>query len=203
MLRRAVPVLIAIAVCVMVGTANAESYAKETEESHLESWYLNVGLGAAFTGYPSEIQELLDAIEDMDGVDRIRIGLDMGVYFPIGTKAILGAAITGAGDRLEADSDNWMQVNQYLYAVSAQYFLGREIGQGLFLRGDMGLAAWVVENEYMTITSERGFGGLIGAGYSWPIFGGGTRIMLEAAYSPKRISGETLSAATVNFRFMF
>ncbi|PIS28970.1 MAG: hypothetical protein COT43_05075 [Candidatus Marinimicrobia bacterium CG08_land_8_20_14_0_20_45_22] len=48
-----------------------------------ESWYLYWELGGAAITYPKGVQEVIDIIEDADGVQRTTICIDMlGFYFP-------------------------------------------------------------------------------------------------------------------------
>ncbi|MFA4838081.1 MAG: hypothetical protein WC703_01215 [Candidatus Neomarinimicrobiota bacterium] len=154
-----------------------------------ESWYLYWGLGGAAITYPKGVQEAIDIIEDVDGVQRTTISIDMlGFYFPLTPKTIGGVVINSAGDRFDYE-DTWFQWNQFLYGASVIHYVGQRFGQGPFLRADAGLAKMNYQNsEDNSIDSENGFGALVGGGISFDL--GGTRILLNLNYSFRKVEGD-------------
>jgi len=89
-----------------------------------------------------------------------------------------------------------VQINQYLYGVSGMQFFGREIGDGFFVRGDVGLARIVVvDNVSVAAASDIGFGYLLGAGYALPV-SRDSRILFSVNFSDKQVEGDSWKAMT-------
>jgi len=153
-----------------------------------ESWYLYWGLGGAAVTYPKAVQDVIDIIEDADGVQRATISMDMlGFFFPVLPKTIGGVVINSDGDRF-AYEKSWFQWNQFLYGASVIHYVGQRFGQGPFLRVDAGLAKMnYQDSEDNSIDSEDGFGALVGGGFSFDL--GGTRILLNLNYSFRKVEG--------------
>jgi len=162
--------------------------------AEVESWYTYWSVGLADHFYPKEIQNEVDYLDSSPSVDRTEVAIDMlGFYWPVADQnTIVGVVVSGTGDRFNiAGTSEYMQINQYLYGLSAMRFMGREPGDGLFVRGDVGIAKASVESSfYSTVTSEYGSGFLLGVGYGIAL-SGETRLILGANYSRKSIEGET------------
>lgn len=179
----------------LVGNALAGEHKKQ-------GVYFNLGLAAAKTSYENEVQDLLDLVEDLPGVNRTQVGIDLGLYFPMQTSSLLGFAITGIGDRLDDGSDH-MQLNQYLYALSYRYYPSKMVGKGFFVRGDVGLAKIVLDvSGSGSESSDSGMGMLLGVGYSFQI-GGGTWFSINVDYTSKSIEDETVGGTTIGAAFLF
>ncbi len=164
--------------------------------------YFNLGLAWADPDYGDEVNTLFDAIADQPQVDHITVGVDLGLYFAMGQSAMFGPALTGIGDRYELNGDA-MQVNQYLIGGSYRYYMSGERGKGVFLRGDAGGARMVLDIDGLdTVTSDWGFGFLVGGGISFQI-GGGTWFSINADYTQKTIEDETVGGVTVGGAFLF
>ena len=165
-----------------------------------EKWYTYWGLGGADPTYPSEVGSLLDLMGALPGVDRTRMSMDLlGFYMPISGKMLAGVVVNATADRLDYGDQDWMQVNLYTYAVSTQYYT-RQVGQGLFGRLDIGIAAanisYDIEGDTEDETSDSGIGMLVGIGYAYPILSG-TRIAFNLNYAMRTIEEEAYS--TVGF----
>jgi len=185
--------LLVLLLCVVIG---GSAVANE------QSLYFNLGIGGASANYPDPLQEVLDLLEDMPGVSHVQVGIDLGLYFPLRPGSVLGAAISGIGDRYEVNSEH-IQINQYLYAVSYRIYPGGTVGKGFFARGDVGLAKIVVDVSGLgSADSDSGVGFLVGGGYSWQI-SGGTWFSVNADYTSKTIEDETLGGFTVGGAFLF
>ena len=175
-----------------------------TSSAPLESWYCNLGLDFTDVSYPSYLNDKIDAMEELPGHDRTRLGIDVGIYFPVSQRMLLGGAISGSADSNDSDEENTsLDINQYLLGVSGQYYIGRQVGHGFFLRSDVG-AAWTAlsADEEEAEDSETGVGFLVGAGYSLPVTSG-SRIALQAAHTVRRIDGETYQNTTIGLRILF
>jgi hypothetical protein len=172
----------------------------EGAQNKREKWYTYWGLGGADPTYPSEVGSLLDLMGALPGVDRTRMSMDLlGFYVPMSSKILAGVVVNASADRLDYGDEDWMQVNLYTYAASAQYY-ARQVGQGLFGRLDIGLAAanvsYDIEGDTEDETSDSGIGMLVGIGYAYPILSG-TRIAFNLNYAMRTIEEEAYS--TVGF----
>ena len=146
----------------------------EATESKLENWYTYWGVGAVNPSYPEELENILDLIENLPGVTRVAVSLDLlGFYWPIQDRYLLGGVVNVFNDRIEVDSEGLNLIGA-TYGLSLQYFPQRHIGQGFFIRSDVGPAFMAVTSDDRTVdeTSEWGVGGLVGAGWSQPITSG-------------------------------
>lgn len=162
-----------------------------------ESWYTYWGIGYSSVSYPSELQSVLDVLNEQDGVSHISLNLDLlGIYFNVTPKTIAGVIINAVGDRYELDGEDF-QINQYLYSGSAMHYLGEHFGSGPFLRADVGLAKLAITSSSLgsTVTSDMGFGVLVGGGWSFDF--GGTRLLLNVNYTYRGVEDETYN--TIGF----
>jgi len=168
-----------------------------------ESWYTYWGLGWTGITYPKNLQELMNTIENIPGVSRTCVEFDfLGFYFPVNQhRTAIGFIINGAGDRV-SEGGIWVQINQYIYGASVMHFVSRNIGDGFFLRGDLGLARMVVQTTFGNASSsDAGFGFLAGAGYAIPFTG--TRILLNFNFSYHNIESETVSKVAISGGLLF
>ena len=166
-----------------------------------EDWYAYWSFGFANNSYPGDLDSVLDDLEALPGVDRTEGAMDMfGFYWPVQDKLNVGFVISGSFDAFETPVGD-IQLNQYLYAASAMKFFGKEIGDGLFLRGDLGFAkaSLDVDTAFGSYdsTSDTGFGYLLGVGYGIPV-SEDSRVLLSINVSNKDIEGDKLSAVTFN-----
>jgi hypothetical protein len=174
------------------------------ESRPIESWYGYYGVGFARPSYPGAMQSLADELSAPDGVINAGVAMDAaGVYAPYGgsTRLLVGGVVNLALD-VYADETSSITMTQASVSSSALYFTSR-IGEGPFVRGDVGLAAVSIANELEEgIESPVGVGVLAGAGYAMPL-SNGTGLMLNVNYSARMIDGETFGAfgATVGILF--
>lgn len=172
-----------------------------------ESWYTLWGFGLAGTTYNSELQQPLDDIESNPNVNRTTLGLDLfGFYWPLsGHKTMMGFVVSAVGDNY-----NWtngsLQVNQYLYGFSTHHFFGKNIGDGWFVRGDVGIAKYlllVTDTSFSYGTeSESGFGMLVGGGYGFPL-GKQTRLLVTLKLSKLKAEDTDSTATSLVAGFLF
>ena len=158
--------------------------------NRVESWYTNWGLGYPVIQYPDELQPLIDSLTDL-GFDNVSLTLELlGFYFPIGTKTIVGTALNAWGDQYSAGGES-LQVTAVTFGGSVMHFLQHNIGDGIFVRGDVGAARLVFDSSLDDqTTSDWGLGILVGGGYGIPV-SRETRILLHLNYSFRRVEGET------------
>ena len=167
-----------------------------------EDWYTYWSFGFSSNSYPGWMDSGLNALEANPNVERVEIAIDMlGFYWPIQEKLILGFVISGTADALTNTLVGNVQVNQHLYGASIMKFFGKETGDGLFLRGDLGFAEYSINNENafgtFTKTSDTGTGILIGVGYGVPV-SEQSRILFSINLHNNDIEGEGFSAVSLN-----
>ena len=165
-----------------------------------EDWYTYWSFGFSSNSYPGDMDSVLNDLEALPGVDRAEIAIDMlGFYWPLDEKLILGFVISGTADAFTTPVGN-MQINQYLYGASIMKFFGKETGDGLFLRGDLGFAKAAITEDIVfggTTTSDTGTGILLGIGYGVPV-SEESRILFSLNVHNNNIEGEGYSAVSLN-----
>ena len=173
------------------------------EKNKLEKWYTYWALGAAGISYPSELQDIMDNLKDMPGVDHMSLGIDfLGFYWPKGENTMIGGIINGFTDTYEAGS-NEMAINGYLFGFSAMHFFQNRIGKGPFVRGDIGFARLVLDTNFtVDAESDWGFGALLGGGYGFPV-SPETRVLIGATYSLLSVEGESYSCLQISIGGLF
>jgi hypothetical protein len=187
--------------------ADVERIAKEAAagdenvRNKMESWYLCFALGYAGTNYPSALQADLDQIKDRGS--RFAAAFDIpAVYWPLADRrTLLGGAINAVGDRYELNGSS-IDISQVTLGFSVLRFLTGDIGDGLFLRGDLGLASLNVHDSYGTsVSSDAGLGFLLGGGYAIPV-SNETRMYLQGYYGSRTVEGDTYRSAGVTLGVM-
>lgn len=180
----------------------------QAQEHRIESWYLYFGLGYANLSYPNDIKAVVDDLKSQSGVSQASVDFDLlGVYWPLRNhQTLLGLNVNGGGDRFELGSVS-LQLNQVQFSFSSLHFLTRKIGQGLFVRGDVGLSVFNINVDTGTAlnlneSSETGLGLTVGGGYSFPV-SSGTRIIINTNYSMKRIEGENFGKFNISVGGLF
>lgn len=175
--------------------------ASEDERNKMESWYLCFALGYAGTRYPSALQHDLDQISSMG--THTSVGVDLpAVYWSVGNRhTVVGGALNLVGDRYEVNSSH-IEISQLTLGVSVMHFPTGEIGDGLFLRGDIGVASLNVSDSYGTsVSSDAGLGLLLGGGYAFPV-SNETRLYFQGHFSARQVEGDTYRTGGITFGVM-
>lgn len=178
----------------------------------LESWYTYWGLGYSVLQYPDDTQNFLDFLDDQPGVSRISLNIDaLGFYWPFQTTSTaLGVVLNTVGDSYSTDVDNSFTVYQGLLAASLMHSLTDIMGEGITLRGDLGLAFVSSELEQqgsmgtITKTSDTymGVGFLLGGGYALPV-SSETSLLFNANYAMRIVEGDTFGAISFSLGALF
>ena len=158
----------------------------------LESWYTNWGLGYAGIEYPAALDAVLDLVRSA-GADNVSLTLDiLGFYWPTNEQTIVGFTVHGFGDRYSAGGDDF-QINAYTFSASLMHFVNARIGDGLFIRADLGPSRLTFDGDGVSsFESDWGFGGLIGGGYGFPV-SRETRILIHVNFAVRRVEGENFN----------
>lgn len=172
-------------------------------ENKLESWYTYWGIGWGGHSYSDDARERL---QDQQGLDHAEIGLDLlGFYWPIGENTVIGGIMNVTGDVYSAEALKTTIVTSLL-SFSTMKFLTNKIGEGWFLRGDIGLAQSSTKVEVGSLsdteTSDTGFGFLLGGGYGLPV-SAGTRLLFNFNYSIRRIENESFRVLQISLGGLF
>lgn len=170
------------------------SFAKDKKIDNgrkIESWYHSFTLGYVQN---TKVNEIDQDYEMGVALDFLRF------YLPVGNKFMIGAGIFGTGLTFEGSD---AQMNLYLYSASMQYYF-KSIGDGLFLRGDVGMSRGVITDSSgdALATSDPGMGFLLGAGYALPI-SSETSILFYAAYRQYEIGGYDYSDLSFNVGWLW
>ena len=162
--------------------------AYDDSRNKLERVYWNWGIGFPFISYPDPLDTLLDGLEDA-GASNLSLSLDiLGIYFrPGGSEQLLaGFNINAWGDVYDLAGES-LQFTALTLGPSFQYYVQNRVGDGVFLRGELGLSRIVLSGSDGTEeTSEAGFGVLFGGGYAIPI-SSSTRLLIHVNYAIRRI----------------
>ena len=173
----------------------------QAHSNELETWYTCWGLGWSDVSYPPELEDAKNELAGLPGVSHLTIAIDaFGFYWPRGKSTLFGGIVNGNVDSYEVDElsgEFKLQMFNDLYALSAIHFLNHEIGRGMFVRGDLGLVRLLVDLDANLLgsrieeseTSDWGTGIGIGAGYGIPVTNG-TRVLINAYYSLRRVEGD-------------
>ena len=163
------------------------------EECQSEFWYTYWGLGLPILNYPTEIQNIIDLLGEPDDISNSSFNTDMfGFYWHFQPNTIAGFISNINGDQYFLDEE-FIQIDQYLFGLSVIHYLDDSFGSGFFFRGDGGVAVLTLSSSIgEKITSENGFGILLGGGWSYDF--GGTRLLLNANYSHRIVEGESYDA---------
>jgi hypothetical protein len=172
-----------------------------------EDWYTLWGLGFAETKYSDdEVEDAFDDAERVSGVDRTTVAYDLfGFYWPLDRQSMQGFVVNTVLDSLDGPG-GVIDVFQHQYSYSYMRFYGANIGDGWFLRADVGLLKYSVDIDTDlyddTGTSDFGIGLLAGGGYGFAI-GQETRLLVGGYVRHGKADGDATSSLILNFGFLF
>jgi hypothetical protein len=165
--------------------------------SGVEDWYAYWAIGGSSNHYPGSLDAALNTLESAPGVNRSQLAFDMlGFYWPLNNKTTLGFVISGSADRLDDSFGDYLQINHYLYGASSMHFFGKTIGDGFYVRGDVGIAKLNLDSNFGNATSDNGSGFLLGVGYGWPI-SNESRILVGLSVSNYSVENENYSTTSL------
>lgn len=154
-----------------------------TSVAESEDWYVNASIGVANKGNPDLVEQILSSAENTYGVSRVTIAIDLGFYWPVFDESmLLGVVSNSSVDSVQSSPGNEVVTHDLEYVgISAIKFMGETIGQGLFVRGDLGSASakYRYSNNSYSVNDGSGSATLIGVGYSKPLSGNKTRLIFS------------------------
>ena len=168
----------------------------------LQGFYQVGGVGYAGVSYPGAMQQSIDRFRAISGASNYTGAIEWGVYVPMGNRMLVGDMNTAAIDYFN-DGSFTATMTQLSSSASALYFATGTIGNGFFVRGDLGLSYLAASNsEGFNAKSELGVGALAGVGYAVPVLGG-TRGTINASYSIRGIESEPIGTLAFTVGVMF
>lgn len=138
-----------------------------------ESWYNYWGLGLASSKYSFSTQSIINEFNGDYVLKGITWTADIfGFYFPTGEKSMLGGILNARGGVTNSNGID-SKVASYTFGPSFMYFFGKNIGDGWFVRADVGVT-WAHFNlnnitDTAVNNTQEGLGLLAGAGYALPV----------------------------------
>jgi len=169
-----------------------------------ESWYTYWGLGTGWLWYPEKKQKTIDSIKKNKNIDNTRLSEDIfGLYFPypkISEKILLGFIINANSDNFER-THKWLHLYFLTYSASLMYFI-KSVGNGFFVRLDLGPANGISYKYKSFRSSNIGLGSLLGMGVSIPI-AGGTSIIISLTVSNRLIESSNYQALNISLGGLF
>jgi hypothetical protein len=175
-----------------------------------EDWYTLWGIGKTYSDYGSaNIDDAFAQSENSPGVSRTTINIDLlGFYWPMSDKkSMQGFIINGASDVLSDEAGNTVSLLSHMYSYSFHTYFGKNIGDGWFLRGDVGLSRYIVDIDVqgfsgITESSDFGLGILGGFGYAFAI-GQETRMQVGLSVSLRKAEDERTMYENISMGFLF
>jgi len=152
-------------------------------QAETESWYFNASIGLANKHNPYSVEQVISSAENTYGVSRVSISVDYGFYWPVFSESlILGVVSNASVDSVQDNNFNEVVAHDLKYrGISVIKFIENTVGEGLFVRGDVGQAS--AKYRYSGNAFEAGDGSgsatLIGVGYGKPLTGNRTRIIFS------------------------
>lgn len=181
---------------------------KNDLRSKNEDWYIYFGLGFGSVRYNNkDLQDALDTLKDDSSISHVTVVLDLiGFYYPVfNHSSMIGFVMSGVGESFERNSEK-VSIYQYQYSFSAMRFFGTNIGDGFFLRGDIGPTRFRVEAENSQVSvsdeSDWGLGFTLGGGYAVPV-SRDTRLLLNSNISLRDAEGDKVMTLAFTAGFLF
>ena len=124
--------------------AKIDNAPRGMSDVNLESWHTYWGLGYANMSYTGDLKQQVGWPND----DSFSMGFDFfGFYWPLqNQQTILGGVYNASTDR-RSRSNSWEQWVSGQFSVSAMHFIQSVIGEGPFVRADLGWGFFSGENE--------------------------------------------------------
>lgn len=149
------------------------SFFSTNASAETEDWYFVFNLGPASNSNPASVENVITSFENTYGTSRFSLSTDIGLYWPVYDSSILVGVVSNSS----SDSvSNFNGANVVTHSashvgVSAIKYLTSSVGDGLFVRADLGAARsdYTLFNNTFGVENGTGTAVLIGAGYSLPM----------------------------------
>ena len=196
------PLHLALATDTKATSENAALVAAEPNyRNRDESWYWGFSLGAGSVRYKDAgFQSVIDGLKSNSAISHMTVGYDLHFLWPLSNhRTAIGLVLGGAVDNYTADAtDEQFSVTSLVTGFSIQHYLTSNIGEGPFVRGDIGLATTQLEIRKPSLTSSsdisRGLGLRLAAGYSF-LLSNETRLPVTVHWLHVNSSGNTTNSS--------
>lgn len=179
-------------------TLSTSLFASDAAES--ESWYFNFGTGLSSITYDTNTQNVLNLLSD-NGLDIL---IDIGAYWPLGNKTLLGVSFTNVIDRYSFGSTYEVDLAHNQSSLSTIHFFDGIGTQGPYIRADIGSAKLTLtETLFNTTTTSTGNGVAFGGGYTLPLKSGKTRVMFGLLARGSTVDDEEVSDISAEVSWLF
>jgi hypothetical protein len=187
-MKRYLLTLLLLPIVATLATAQAPSLGGRQLESH----YFAVGVGYPLNSYPDDTRELIEELQNLEGVSRIPIEASLAAYWPVlDNQTLIGASFGVVGDNLSRGSES-ISFNVMTLGASARRYLSGSIGDGPYARLDVGIATAGINHRIDDLSfnadGDVGIGGAAGAGYDLAI-SSGTSLELSATALYRNLPG--------------
>jgi hypothetical protein len=176
----------------LFGIAGTSStFADGTNGNENESWYWQFALHGGTVRYqPSSLEQSVDSLRNNKDIKHISAGLDLSFLWPLANQqTAMGITLNGTSDSLNytaTGTGSSITISSSLLGFSVQHFLMSNIGDGFFVRGDIGLGSTTLTLKNILgvdkSDTEQGLGVGVGLGYSIPL-SSQTRLPLFIKYN--------------------
>jgi hypothetical protein len=172
------------------------------ERNHDETWYWGFNLGGGTVHYKDAIQTSVDASNSIPGTNHVNVYVDGYFVGPLENRqTALGVSFGGFGDVYSNEARDTSRVlTTAIVAFSAHHYFHSNFGDGLFARGDIGIATAGETNRVGGVKSDidpkRGIGTRLGVGYSF-LLSNETRLPLTIQWQHASIRSDNGSNALI------
>ncbi len=150
-----------------------------------------LGAGASFPSYPSQVETVLSYMDSVPGIDRLKLSLDIALGAAISQQTYVMARVDGMADRLY-DSHDFIQMNLYLYSLGLRYYPSVT---GFYIEGGAGASREVLQSSVAgDLASDFAFGFGAAIGYDFNRNARGFGLCVEAKYDNLTIENEQVGA---------
>ncbi len=182
--------------------ANPDSNSSVTVERNKdESWYWGFNLGGGRIKYKkAALETAVEAAKNSPNSDHGTYFFDLFFIWPLSNhQTAMGVSVGGIADSYTNNTTNVEEtLNSSMLAFSVHHYLAGNIGDGFFLRGDLGLASvsYNVRSNNVSTTSDsyNGLGLRLGLGYSI-LLSDETRLPISLQWQNTRVENENGSNA--------
>jgi hypothetical protein len=173
-------------------SANTTGMSSSTSIRQLEEYYFYFSAGYPINNYPTETRQAVDDLKNRSDVSRIPSSGQFGVYWPLSNRQTIIGGVIGASGDMFSQKDASLDLIVFQMGASVQHFFTSTIGDGAFVRGDVGFAGASlteqVNNKTTTTSGHIGLAVTGGAGYAFPL-SAGTSLSIDINASYRRLPG--------------
>jgi hypothetical protein len=181
---------IAIAVVLIVISA----IASEAQEEGSRGFIFELGLGLSTVSY-GDADSYIAAATSL-GIDRLDLGIDLGLGWAVSRNAYVLAVLEGEATRLSDSYGNWIQINSYLFGGGVRWYPWHT---GLILGLDAGLARMSADasDGSSAVNDSTGWGAAAILAYDFNSRATGFSLVLGVKVNYFSIGIDRVTAATL------